>query len=152
MDLLCLNCNKLPNFTLLLCFSELMLFDFSSEGTIGWIEQSDTVRSVGKSKASLVPFQNKYDKWAVLFTMLNPQENGAGFAGYRIKTDLDLSDYSAFALKVRGQGKNSHYKLVLRHRGQNDEPFPSYEQTFKVDYFDMFCNKHILIFLNFRLR
>lgn len=69
---------------------------------------------------------------AVFFTLLNPQPNGAGFAGVRTFTHLDLTNRSAIALHCRAQGQNFDYKMVLRHRGLNDEPNPTYEQTFQV--------------------
>lgn len=97
-----------------------------------WVEQSDTVRKVGMSKAALVLQHTQEFQRAVFFTLLNPQPNGAGFAGVRTFTHLDLTNRSAIAISCRAQGKNLEYKVVLRHRGLNDEPNPTYEQTFQV--------------------
>lgn len=96
-----------------------------------WIEVSDTVRSVGKSKATLVlqttvQFQN-----AVFFTLLNPQPNGAGFAGVRIPVTMDLSDYEEIAIRCRGQGENTRYKIVLGHNGYISNDI-TYEHVFMV--------------------
>lgn len=111
-----------------------VLFDFTapSARVDTWEEQSDVVRSVGMSKAALVLQRTQQFQRAVFFTLLNPQPNGAGFAGMRTATRLDLSAYGRLALSCRGQGQNFGYKVVLRHRGLNDEPNPSYEQTFQA--------------------
>ena len=39
----------------------------------GWVEVSDTVREVGKSKAALVSQKTRVFQRAVLFAILNPQ-------------------------------------------------------------------------------
>lgn len=97
-----------------------------------WVEQSDTVRKVGMSKAALVLQRTQEFQRAVFFTLLNPQPNGAGFAGVRTFTHLDLTNRTAIAISCRAQGQNFEYKVVLRHRGLNDDPNPTYEQTFQV--------------------
>ena len=113
-----------------------VLFDFTSHSTSvdHWVEQSDVVRSVGMSKATLVLQKTQQFQRAVFFTLLNPQPNGAGFAGMRIFTSLDLSDKSKLVMSCRGQGQNYDYKVVLRHRGLDEEPNPTYELTFQVRY------------------
>nr|CAD7266155.1 unnamed protein product [Timema shepardi] len=111
---------------------EQMLFDFTSRPSVDdWIEQSDTVRTVGMSKAVLVLQKTQVFQRAVFFALLNPQPNGAGFAGMRVLTALDLSPYSQIRLRVRAQGNSSSYKMVLRHKGEDDEPYPTYEQFFQ---------------------
>jgi len=108
-----------------------VLFDFTTLKNLdGWREQSDPVREVGKSKASFVLQTTRVFQRAVLFTLLNPQPNGAGFAGVRTNTRLDLAKYSAIQIQLRGQGQNSGYKVCLRHKGLNNEPHPTYEQMF----------------------
>lgn len=84
------------------------------------------------SKAVLVLQKTQRFQRGVLFTMLNPQPNGAGFAGFRTDTEFDLSDFKSIQLFCRGQGENYGYKVVLRHKNENTEPFPSYEQMFQV--------------------
>ncbi|XP_063241643.1 uncharacterized protein LOC134541872 [Bacillus rossius redtenbacheri] len=112
---------------------ERMLFDFASAASVdGWTEQSDTARSVGMSKAVLLLQRTQVFQRAVLFALLNPQPNGAGFAGVRTATSLDLRDYQRVQLRLRGQGASTGYKVVLRHKGLNDEPHPTYEQFFQV--------------------
>nr|CAD7431832.1 unnamed protein product [Timema monikensis] len=112
---------------------EQMLFDFTSRPSVDdWIEQSDTVRTVGMSKAVLVLQKTQVFQRAVFFALLNPQPNGAGFAGMRVLTALDLSPYSQIRLRIRAQGNSSGYKMVLRHKGEDDEPYPTYEQFFQV--------------------
>lgn len=111
-----------------------MLFDFTTMSDLDeWTEQSDTVREVGMSKAVIVLQRTQQFQRAVVFTLLNPQPNGAGFAGVRTNTQFDLSNYSKIQVHLRGQGQNSGYKIVLRHKMQNDEPFPSWEQMFQVN-------------------
>ena len=61
-----------------------MLFDFAKmQELTGWIESSDTVRSQGMSKANLVLQKSPTFQRAIFFTLLNPQPNGAGFAGMK---------------------------------------------------------------------
>lgn len=99
-----------------------------------WTETSDTVRTVGKSKAILTLQISQLFQRAVLFTLLNPQPNGAGFAGVRKPTNFDLSQFKNMEITCRGQGQNSHYKITLRHRGGNSNQDPSYEQFFTVKF------------------
>lgn len=114
----------------------MMLFDFTDMQSVDdWREVSDTVRTVGKSKAVLTLQTSQLFQRAVFFTLLNPQSNGAGFAGVRKSTNLDLSRFENIEITCRGQGQNSHYKIVLRHRGQNSNEDLSYEQFFTVKSF-----------------
>ncbi|XP_017886893.1 uncharacterized protein LOC108629047 [Ceratina calcarata] len=110
-----------------------MLFDFTTmESADDWKEISDTVRTVGKSKAILTLQTTQVFQRAILFTLLNPQPNGAGFAGVRTMTNLDLSNFENIEINCRGQGSNSHYKVVLRHKGQHSNRDITYEQFFMV--------------------
>lgn len=99
-----------------------------------WREISDTVRTVGKSKAALVLQTTQVFQHAVLFTLLNPQPNGAGFAGVRTMTNSDLSSFKDIEVTCRGQGSNSHYKVVLRHKGLHSNEDVEYEQFFAVNF------------------
>ncbi|XP_011161838.1 uncharacterized protein LOC105197239 isoform X2 [Solenopsis invicta] len=115
----------------------MMLFDFTDAQSVNdWREMSDTVRTVGKSKAVLTLQTSQLFQRAVFFTLLNPQPNGAGFAGVRKLTNLDLSRFRNIEIICRGQGQNSHYKVSLRHRGQNSNMDLSYEQFFMVSTSD----------------
>ncbi|XP_054284306.1 uncharacterized protein LOC129001132 isoform X2 [Macrosteles quadrilineatus] len=110
-----------------------VLFDFTKLDNLhGWSEMSDVVREVGMSKAVLVLQKTQRFQRGVFFTMLNPQPNGAGFAGFRTDTEFNLTNYNSIQLYCRGQGENYGYKVVLRHKNQNTEPFPSYEQMFQA--------------------
>lgn len=91
------------------------------------------------SKAAFVLQKTRLFQRAVFFTMINPQINGAGFAGYRININLDLSDYSKIRIDCRGQGANFGYKVVLRHKGHHTDPYPSYEQIFQVNFILNIC-------------
>merc|ERR1712071_550736 len=96
----------------------------------GWIESSDTVREPGKSKAALVLQKARLFQRAVFFALLNPQPNGAGFAGVYHQTDLDLSPFSSIDMKLRGQGANKNFKIILRHGRVVDRDSVSYELFF----------------------
>lgn len=104
------------------------------ENVSNWTEQSDTVRAVGRSKAVITLDKNTEFQRGVFFTLLNPQTNGAAFAGVRIPTNFNLTGYNNIDINCRGQGENKGYKVVLRHKGQDNEPYPTYEQFFTVRY------------------
>ncbi|XP_051158968.1 uncharacterized protein LOC127280153 isoform X2 [Leptopilina boulardi] len=111
--------------------NKINLFDFTTISNIdNWMEISDTVREVGKSKASLVLQQTQVFQRAIFFTLLNPQPNGAGFAGVRTRTNWNLSSVKNIKITCRGQGSNENYKIVLRHNGLESNDDISYEQFF----------------------
>lgn len=84
------------------------------------------------SKAVLTLQKTQLFQRGVFFTLLNPQPNGAGFAGVRMPVTWDLSEYANIEIKCRAQGNNEHYKVVLRHKGLASNDDTSYEQTFDV--------------------
>ncbi|XP_053625265.1 uncharacterized protein LOC128683531 [Plodia interpunctella] len=109
------------------------LFDFTKTDNVDvWQEQSDTVRDVGMSKAVFIIHQNKGFRRAIFFVLLNPQMNGAGFAGIRALQTYDLRSFIKLQIRCRGQGQYNGYKVVLRHKGLNDEPNYSFEQYFQA--------------------
>ncbi|XP_008553447.1 uncharacterized protein LOC103575436 [Microplitis demolitor] len=113
--------------------NKLSLFDFTTASNVNsWTEISDTVRTQGMSKAVLTLQKTQLFQRGIFFTLLNPQPNGAGFAGVRIPVNWDLSEYNNIEIKCRAQGHNEHYKLVLRHKGLAANEDISYEQTFDV--------------------
>lgn len=115
---------------------EQYLFDFSkTDGVASWQEQSDTVRDVGMSKGILVLHRNVGSRRAIFFALLNPQLNGAGFAGIRAIQSYDLTGHTKLQIKCRGQGQYNGFKVILRHKGLNDEPNYSFEQYFQVRKF-----------------
>ncbi|XP_050360969.1 uncharacterized protein LOC126780478 isoform X2 [Nymphalis io] len=128
--------NLLINSNLDQCISsanEKYLFDFTKTDDVdGWQEQSDTVRSVGMSKAAFVIHKNSEFRRAIFFALLNPQPNGAGFAGIRALGSYDLSGCTKLSLLCRGQGQFNGFKVVLRHKGLNNEPNFSFEQYFQA--------------------
>jgi hypothetical protein len=97
------------------------------------MEISDTEREVGKSKGVLVEQKTEQFQRAIFFSLLNPQPNGAGFAGvsYR-KNSFDLSSFTGLKLSVRAQGENFVYKVILRHHNEESSLQPSYENFFEV--------------------
>ncbi|CAG9784491.1 unnamed protein product [Diatraea saccharalis] len=113
--------------------AEQYLFDFTkSDGVDIWQEQSDTVRDVGMSKAVFVLHQNLGFRRAIFFALLNPQPNGAGFAGIRAIKRFNLTGHTMLQIRCRGQGQYNGYKMVLRHKDLNDEPNYSFEQNFQA--------------------
>lgn len=84
------------------------------------------------SKAALVLLETGLFRRSVLFTLLNAQPNGGGFAGVETETQLDLSNYNSIALRVRGQGKNKGYKFILKHKNGKNEDRLEYCHLFEV--------------------
>lgn len=70
-----------------------------------------------------------------MFSMLNPQPNGAGFVGFGNHDGWDLSRFSGIELRVRGQGDNLIYKVNFKHKGQGDGTV-SYEAFYEVRKID----------------
>ncbi|XP_071539597.1 uncharacterized protein [Panulirus ornatus] len=109
-----------------------MLYDFRTISSLdNWRESSDTVRLPGKSKGAFVLQKTQLFQRAVMFSLLNPQPNGAAFVGFSTNDDWDLSQYSGLEMKVRGQGDNYVYKVNLRHKGQG-EGSVSYEAFYEI--------------------
>lgn len=110
-----------------------LTFDFTKEDTtVGWVEVSDTKREVGMSKGIFTMQKTQVFSRAIFFTLLNPQPNGACFAGVMFVKNYNLSSSKSISLLVRGQGENKNYKIVLHHKGQDGNKFPAYEQFFTV--------------------
>lgn len=80
-----------------------------------------------------------------MFSMLNPQPNGAGFVGFYIDDPWDLSTFSGLKLKVRGQGDNTVYKLNLRHNGQGTNEV-AYETFYEVSNVYTYWEYHHIFF------
>ena len=112
--------------------SNMMLFDFTMVTNLeNWEESSDTVRVPGMSKASLVLQKTKQYQRAIFFALLNPQPDGACFAGVRSQTDFDSSKYNAIQIRLRGvQGDLWRYKLLLTN--QKNTYQRSYESFFEL--------------------
>ena len=64
-------------------------------------------REPGKSKASFVLQKSRLFQRAIFFALLNPQPNGAGFAGVKTDLTLDLGEAGAqsegFLVQCRAQ-------------------------------------------------
>lgn len=111
---------------------DVTLFDFTGPDAdvSGWIESSDTVRQQGMSKATIELQHTQLFKRAIFFALLNPQPNGAGFAGVRHSVEFDLSTHSSITIKIRGQGQHKNFKITLKHHNEVGDGSPSYEQFF----------------------
>jgi len=120
-----------------------MLFDFTDPAIFGeeqaasWWESSDTVRSAGMSKAVFSLQRSIRFQRAVFFALINPQPNGAGFAG--VKSNITFSEEHLQAkpqgilLKLRGQGQLLHWKVVLTNSDQLGLPLLyTYEHKFAL--------------------
>lgn len=109
-----------------------MMYDFRILDSLSnWVESSDTVREPGMSKGAFVLQKTKLFQRAVMFSMLNPQPNGAGFVGFNTHDAWDLSPYHGVELRVRGQGDNYVYKVNFRHNGQGSNHV-SYEAFYEI--------------------
>ncbi|XP_023332390.1 uncharacterized protein LOC111704397 isoform X2 [Eurytemora carolleeae] len=98
-----------------------------------WWESSDTVRKQGMSKAVFQLQTTQVYQRGVVFVLLNPQPNGAGFAG--VKTNIegeDLTGFTGFEVLARGRGLEN-WKIVLTHKMEAVDPLVNYEGFFKLD-------------------
>lgn len=115
-----------------------MLFDFQNATNLSiWSEQSDTVRSAGRSKATFDLYKTQIQQSAIFFSLLNPLPNGACFSGVRTMTQLNLDGYQYIHFACKTTGNATVYKIILRHNNLNDEPNPTFEQKFKVNCYNI---------------
>lgn len=104
-----------------------ILFNFTdpSTGLERWVESSDTVREVGMSKASFVIQQTQRYRRAIFFALLNPQPNGACFAGFRTESvEFDPSKYQAVQIRIQNtRGELTRYKVTMNHGGDSQRNY-----------------------------
>merc|ERR1712156_794516 len=114
-------------------FQNDFLFDFTTISDVNnWYEVSDTVREVGKSKATFVLQKTKKFQRSIFFVLLNPQPNGACFAGMNLDGNFDLSNYSGIEIKFKAQAADIRlWKIVLKTSVSVDR-FTSYQQEFEA--------------------
>ncbi|CAH0557867.1 unnamed protein product [Brassicogethes aeneus] len=105
--------------------------NFEKQTEILWKEQSDTLMGEGKSKATLTLLQNGPLQRAVLFTLLDPQPDGAAFAGIRKNVKLDLTNVNKISMNIKSRGEYRGYEFCLRDRGLSGVRAPAYCQYFK---------------------
>jgi len=131
---------QIINKNLTFLFSDSTLFTEQDLGL--WFESSDTVRRPGMSKATLsIQSLTKdvigVEQRAIFFALLNPQPNGAGFAGMKRWInetefqDSNLTGDPAVTLRARAQGL-SNWKVILYHKMQNVDPYVTYEGFFEM--------------------
>jgi NADH dehydrogenase [ubiquinone] 1 alpha subcomplex assembly factor 1 len=107
------------------------LFDFTTKFVDKWYEVSDTVRDVGKSKATMVLQKTQIFQRAILFALLNPQSNGAAFAGMYFDGPYDFKSFSGFEIKLKLQSLNiKQWKVILKQL-KSDDRFETYEHKFE---------------------
>ena len=112
------------------------LLDFRTLNTVeDWYEVSDTVRTQGSSKATIVLQKTQVFQRAIFFSLLNPLPSGACFAGMKVrKEDYDFSGYSGLLMQCRAQSQNQNsWELVLETNSSNDR-FSSYSAFFEVSF------------------
>ena len=118
---------------------EMTLFDFTTDKQQNhlWREISDTVREPGMSKAVFSIQKTRLFQRAVMFAMINPQPNGAGFAGVQTEmpdTAAIHAQDTGLKLLVRGQGQLKYWKVVLTDTDQIGAMKQySYEQKFTIE-------------------
>jgi hypothetical protein len=101
-----------------------------------WWESSDTVRRPGKSKAVFTTINTQMGQHAMLFVSLDPQPNGACFAGVKHKLTQPLGDATGVLLRVRAKGELAYWKVVLTVKGSpapHDSNNPTYQALFRLD-------------------
>ena len=68
----------------------------------------------------------------IFFVLLNPQPNGACFAGINFDGNFNLENYSGFEFKFKAQASDiKSWKIVLKTSDSIDR-FTSYQQDFEV--------------------
>jgi len=125
---------------------ELLLYNFTSPSftdteAAAWYESSDTVRTAGMSKATFSLQKSRQFQRAVMFAMINPQPNGAGFAGMKHEHPIRASHLAAspegVRLWLRGQGQLRHWKVVLTDSDQLGlTSVYTYEHKFTLERMD----------------
>ena len=110
-----------------------IFFDFTHPVATQWSEVSDTVRPAGLSKATWGSVTStEGGTYFVLFTLLNPQPNGAGFAGISARVSWNLSSASVLGFKARSLG-NPFYGIVLKDPSCQDDYFQAQLKTVPDD-------------------
>lgn len=114
--------------------SEFILYNFTADSSIDtFTECSDTVRSVGMSKAVFSLIESETVRHAVLLTLLNPQPDGACFAGVNTRISQNINNwanYAAISINIRGQGQYSDFKVVLQDYKSETNSSLAFEQHF----------------------
>ncbi|XP_077283181.1 uncharacterized protein LOC143909155 [Arctopsyche grandis] len=113
--------------------SSMEMFDFTSLDNVNdWIEQSDTMKIVGLSKGVMILQKTDLIQNAIFFALINPQPNGVGFAGVtNVGFSKNFTQYTGLKLMCRAQGEYSRFKVLLRHRDENQYNHNSYDIMFQ---------------------
>ncbi|VEN46043.1 unnamed protein product [Callosobruchus maculatus] len=89
----------------------------------------------GVSKAVLVPHNGPNSKGAVLFTLLEPQTDGAAFAGVRRVANFDFSGHQEIRLRLKNRGEYTGYQLVLKNSQEaNTVSYANYFDAAQKDF------------------
>ena len=88
------------------------------------------------SKAAFTLQKSRLFQRAVFFALLNPQPNGAGFAGIKTNLTLDLNKTGVaegLLLQLRAQGNLEFWKVVMTNSQFYSQTAPyNYEAKFRV--------------------
>lgn len=114
--------------------AERVLWDFTTAKSVSeWRESSDgTARAAGMSTGAFKLQKTARFQRAVMFSLINPQPNGAGFVGFSVDGHWDLSGYRAIQLRARAQGEGYRYKVYLKHHGDDTPGGGDYESYFEM--------------------
>jgi hypothetical protein len=115
-----------------------VLFDFTqprADSVESFHEVSDTTRDVGMSKAVISIVESEAVRHAVFFSLLNPQENSACFAG--VQSDFgvssDWASYAAVEINLRAQGQFNVFKVVIKDTQSQSNSSLAFESFFETD-------------------
>jgi hypothetical protein len=113
-----------------------VLFNFTdSSSTDAFYEVSDTARSVGMSMGVISLIESEIVRRASFFALLNPQEDGACFAG--VSTEYQPAQswtpYTLLSMQLRAQGGLERFKVVLHDAPNWANSSLAFEQYFQMD-------------------
>jgi len=112
------------------------LFNFTdSSPTNEFYEVSDTARSVGMSKGVLTLTESETVRRAVFFALLNPQDDGACFAGVETQFQPVQSwdSFKLLTMQLRGQGAYDTFKVILHDKANWDNSSLAFEHYFQLN-------------------
>lgn len=109
-----------------------MLIDFQTPISLLKVVTDATERKAGLSNATIT-FQNSHDdKSHILYVHLQPQPNGACFAGFKIQQPFDLSSFAKLIITLQNLSENkSYYQLVLNTEDSQEKGY-DYQKPFTL--------------------
>uniref|UniRef100_A0A8D8PYB8 NADH:ubiquinone oxidoreductase intermediate-associated protein 30 domain-containing protein n=1 Tax=Cacopsylla melanoneura TaxID=428564 RepID=A0A8D8PYB8_9HEMI len=112
----------------------LMLFNFTALLHVqNWTDVNDQFHPDDSAFQSSSQFNTVWApqfQRAVLYSWMNPRDNGTGYAGAGLDVHLNLTDYDRLVMYGHAWKSNSGHKMVLYHNGQHNESHPNYHLKF----------------------